>query len=186
MVHSGSVSLRSWRCEVKILLTEAQMFTSDPHNTLTSCSLQIEFSITKTMGSGGSTDNSGSGNTNCGNTNTGNIGGSNIEINFNKANRSFRSLPAQNIPWREVDWSDSALAELVTRVKTFKPKGASQLRVLLYGPAGSGKSAFVDSVAGAVDGQSVTLTEAGGTAFTSHTLKLKGDKDTRSQLCSTT
>ncbi|KAK7881964.1 hypothetical protein WMY93_028138 [Mugilogobius chulae] len=120
------------------------------------------------MGGGHSTDNSGSGNTNCGNTNTGNIGGSNIG-----------SLPAQNIPWREVDWSDSALAELVTRVKTFKPKGASQLRVLLYGPAGSGKSAFVDSVAGAVDGQSVTLTEAGGTAFTSHTLKLKGDKDTK-------
>ncbi|KAK7881960.1 hypothetical protein WMY93_028134 [Mugilogobius chulae] len=67
------------------------------------------------------------------------------------------------------------------------PGGASQLRVLLYGPAGSGKSAFVDSVAGAVDGQSVTLTEAGAqrfgrvsdsSSFTSHTLKLKGDEDT--------
>ncbi|XP_060716956.1 interferon-induced protein 44-like [Tachysurus vachellii] len=54
-----------------------------------------------------------------------------------------RSTPEFQRPWRSEEWRRKD--ELLTYVKDFNPS-SEVLRILLYGPVGSGKSSFINSV----------------------------------------
>ncbi|KAI9999679.1 hypothetical protein NQD34_018403 [Periophthalmus magnuspinnatus] len=58
-------------------------------------------------------------------------------------------------PWREIDWGQKD--NLLKFLKTYKPKGASHLRILLYGPVGAGESSFINSAASVIKGTLVNM-----------------------------
>lgn len=78
-------------------------------------------------------------------------------------------------PWREIEWGAK---NKLSKVRRYKPEGASHLRILLYGPVGAGKSSFVNTVAGVIKGQSVntaavsTSSESFTVHYRTHEIKM--------------
>uniref|UniRef100_A0A3B4A827 G domain-containing protein n=1 Tax=Periophthalmus magnuspinnatus TaxID=409849 RepID=A0A3B4A827_9GOBI len=85
-------------------------------------------------------------------------------------------------PWREIDWGQKD--NLLKFLKTYKPKGASHLRILLYGPVGAGKSSFINSAASVIKGTLVNMAGVEGSnmatqSFTFKTHKIRTDDGTK-------
>uniref|UniRef100_A0A8C9YTU4 G domain-containing protein n=1 Tax=Sander lucioperca TaxID=283035 RepID=A0A8C9YTU4_SANLU len=60
--------------------------------------------------------------------------------------------PLLSKPWREINWRDKQSA--LQSVKNYKPKtDGQQLRILLHGPVGAGKSSFINSVQSVLQGR---------------------------------
>ncbi|KAM3603187.1 uncharacterized protein V6R79_018002 [Siganus canaliculatus] len=78
------------------------------------------------------------------------------------------SPPLLQRPWRNLDWGQRQ-ADL-DYVKDFRPQDeAQQIRVLLYGPAGAGKSSFINSVHSVLHGRvyrQALEDNTGGKSFT--------------------
>ncbi|GAA6079935.1 interferon-induced protein 44-like [Tachysurus ichikawai] len=73
-------------------------------------------------------------------------------------------------PWTSEEWREKA--ELLTYVKDFNPS-TEVLRILLYGPVGSGKSCFINSVQRVLLGRNViSALESSALTGTSFTKKL--------------
>ncbi|XP_026861271.2 interferon-induced protein 44-like [Electrophorus electricus] len=61
------------------------------------------------------------------------------------------SVPGKSVekkPWRNILWTAERRAELMESVKTYKPliSTVKQLRILMIGPVGAGKSSFFNSI----------------------------------------
>lgn len=67
-------------------------------------------------------------------------------------------LPLFEREWRVIDWR--AKDTLLNFARTFKPEGASHVRVLLYGPVGVGKSTFINTVGKLIVGRNVNAAAA--------------------------
>uniref|UniRef100_A0A665TIT0 Interferon-induced protein 44-like n=1 Tax=Echeneis naucrates TaxID=173247 RepID=A0A665TIT0_ECHNA len=86
-------------------------------------------------------------------------------------------------PWREVNWSEEKQRDL-QYVKNYKPPTeGQQVRILLHGPAGSGKSSFINSVQSVLNDRMYRQALAdniSGSSFTKKytTYKVPKDKDT--------
>uniref|UniRef100_A0A672G510 G domain-containing protein n=1 Tax=Salarias fasciatus TaxID=181472 RepID=A0A672G510_SALFA len=73
----------------------------------------------------------------------------------NMSDADVFDLTALKQPWRDVPWGRRR--ENLQKVKDYKPHSEAQhLRVLLHGPAGSGKSSFINSVDSALRGKTTT------------------------------
>ncbi|XP_078131478.1 interferon-induced protein 44-like [Sander vitreus] len=60
-------------------------------------------------------------------------------------NSKSKESPFFNKPWREINWRDRQGA--LQYVKDYRPQtDGQQLRILLHGPVGTGKSSFINSV----------------------------------------
>ncbi|XP_041661258.1 interferon-induced protein 44-like [Cheilinus undulatus] len=71
--------------------------------------------------------------------------------------------PFLDRPWREINWRDKA--GVLQSVKDYRPNNEGQIiRILLYGPAGAGKTSFINSV------QSVLHGRMYAQAMTSHSI----------------
>lgn len=77
-------------------------------------------------------------------------------------------------PWRVVIWEPKRRLELMDSVKAYKPldSALSQVRVLLVGPVGAGKSSFFNSINSVFRGH-VTSQAMAGCAATSLTTKFR-------------
>ncbi|GLD56937.1 interferon-induced protein 44-like isoform X2 [Lates japonicus] len=63
-----------------------------------------------------------------------------------------KPAPLFSEPWRQIDWGDQRRD--LQFVKTYKPQTeGQQLRILLHGPAGAGKSSFINSVQSVLQGR---------------------------------
>ncbi|XP_035630978.1 interferon-induced protein 44-like [Oncorhynchus keta] len=95
-------------------------------------------------------------------------------------------------PWRELSWTEKERGSLRKNLVSFKPacQSLNQVRVLLMGPPGSGKSSFINSVRSVMFGR-VLLLPFIGTATKGFIKKLKsydirserGGKPTALTLC---
>ncbi|XP_042247248.1 interferon-induced protein 44-like isoform X1 [Thunnus maccoyii] len=73
-----------------------------------------------------------------------------------KGSKSPEPSPFLDTPWREINWSDKQSA--LQYVKNYKPHiEGRQLRILLHGPVGAGKSSFINSVKSVFRGKMCTL-----------------------------
>ncbi|XP_029986638.1 interferon-induced protein 44-like [Sphaeramia orbicularis] len=90
------------------------------------------------------------------------------------------SPPTSEDPWRKTDWTRKQKEDLQRFVRDYQPKGSKveQLRVLIYGPVGAGKSSFINSVITAIRGQSYirAAANAAETATKSFTVKYEAHK----------
>ncbi|KAM3620645.1 uncharacterized protein V6R79_026409 [Siganus canaliculatus] len=77
-------------------------------------------------------------------------------------------------PWRPVTWKPEKRQELMETIKSYKPtvSSVSQIRVLLIGPVGAGKSSFFNSVNSVFRGH-VTSQAISGSAATSLTTQFR-------------
>ncbi|KAG9262529.1 interferon-induced protein 44-like [Astyanax mexicanus] len=87
-------------------------------------------------------------------------------------------------PWRPVDWSNEERQRMLDEMRDFQVSTSkvSNLRILLHGPVGSGKSSFFNSVNTVFQGRNTCDAPANSTAGNSFTLqyktfKLKKDRD---------
>ncbi|XP_054871606.1 interferon-induced protein 44-like [Amphiprion ocellaris] len=73
--------------------------------------------------------------------------------------------PTFRTPWRKLEWRNTQYD--LQYVKDFKPErdAVRQLRVLLYGPVGAGKSSFINSVSSVVRGKIVNTALASATNY---------------------
>ncbi|XP_032396117.1 interferon-induced protein 44 [Etheostoma spectabile] len=68
--------------------------------------------------------------------------------------------PLLSVPWRTITWADKQSD--LQHVKNYKPQtDGQQLRILLYGSVGAGKSSFINSVTSVIKGQ---MSKRAGTA----------------------
>ncbi|XP_026861953.1 interferon-induced protein 44 [Electrophorus electricus] len=92
------------------------------------------------------------------------------------------STPSQEFdqPWRDVTWSKSEKEQLLQSLKKFQLQigNVSQLRIMLHGPIGSGKSSFFNSVNTAIQGCNMAdaLVDSTGGKSYSFTVKLEFHK----------
>ncbi|XP_031159779.1 interferon-induced protein 44-like isoform X1 [Sander lucioperca] len=77
-------------------------------------------------------------------------------------------------PWRTITWESEKKKELMETVKTYKPTVSSvpQVRVLLIGPVGAGKSSFFNSINSVFRGH-VTSQAIAGSSTTSLTTQFR-------------
>ncbi|XP_047442382.1 interferon-induced protein 44-like isoform X2 [Mugil cephalus] len=77
-------------------------------------------------------------------------------------------------PWRTMIWESKKRTELMESIKTYKPtvSSVSQVRVLLVGPVGAGKSSFFNSVNSVFRGH-VTSQAMSGSSDTSLTTQFR-------------
>ncbi|XP_036413687.1 interferon-induced protein 44-like [Colossoma macropomum] len=87
-------------------------------------------------------------------------------------------LPEFDTPWRPVEWSEDNKIKMLRSLKEFQlsTPDISQLRILLHGPIGAGKSSFINSVNTVLQGRNTTAaladSAAGGDSY-SFTVKFK-------------
>ncbi|XP_053193441.1 interferon-induced protein 44-like [Scomber japonicus] len=75
-------------------------------------------------------------------------------------------------PWREINWKDKQ--STLQYVKNYKPHiEGRQLRILLHGPVGTGKSSFINSVKSALQGKMCRLALVDNISHDSFTRKYK-------------
>ncbi|XP_036413173.1 interferon-induced protein 44-like [Colossoma macropomum] len=93
------------------------------------------------------------------------------------------ALPEFDKPWRAVAWSEANKQQMLRKLKEFQPSmpDVNQLKILLHGPIGTGKSSFINSVNTALQGRNIAaalVDSATGKSFTSkfkiHRLKKDG------------
>ncbi|XP_068445607.1 interferon-induced protein 44-like [Clinocottus analis] len=82
--------------------------------------------------------------------------------------------PELEKPWRTITWESEKRKELIESVKCYKPteSSVSQLRVLLIGPVGAGKSSFFNSINSVFRGH-VTNQAISGCSATSLTTQFR-------------
>ncbi|XP_028460526.1 interferon-induced protein 44 isoform X2 [Perca flavescens] len=62
--------------------------------------------------------------------------------------------PLFSEPWRTINWEDKQRQSDLQHVKDYKPQTVGQqLRILLHGPVGAGKSSFINSVLSVLHGR---------------------------------
>ncbi|XP_076839170.1 interferon-induced protein 44-like isoform X2 [Brachyhypopomus gauderio] len=79
-------------------------------------------------------------------------------------------------PWRPVTWNDERNKDqMLDKLKKFQPGSAdvSQLRILVNGPVGAGKSSFITSINNALQGYNTAAALASSLSDSSFTLKYK-------------
>ncbi|KAF5888825.1 interferon-induced protein 44-like, partial [Clarias magur] len=85
--------------------------------------------------------------------------------------------PDFDAPWRPVTWSEDTKGQMLNTVKNFQLRAAdvTELKILLHGPIGAGKSTFVNSINSVLQGRNTSIALADSTAGPSQsfTLKLK-------------
>ncbi|KAG7315527.1 hypothetical protein KOW79_020393 [Hemibagrus wyckioides] len=91
--------------------------------------------------------------------------------------------PVFDQPWRSVTWSESNRKEMLRKLKGFQPGTTEvhELKILLHGPVGAGKSSFINSVNTVLQGHNTSTAlanSAAGKSFTKefnyHRLKKDG------------
>ncbi|XP_038583574.1 interferon-induced protein 44-like [Micropterus salmoides] len=86
-----------------------------------------------------------------------------------KSNAS-KTSPLLNEPWRTINWGDKQ--SNLQYVKNYKPHdGGQQLRILLHGSVGAGKSSFINSFQSLLHGRMYTLALADNISHDSFTRK---------------
>uniref|UniRef100_A0A672G6Q7 Interferon-induced protein 44-like n=1 Tax=Salarias fasciatus TaxID=181472 RepID=A0A672G6Q7_SALFA len=77
-------------------------------------------------------------------------------------------------PWRTIVWESEKRKELIERIQAYKPliSSVSQVRVLLVGPVGAGKSSFFNSINSVFKGH-ITSQAISGCAATSLTTQFR-------------
>ncbi|KAF1377040.1 hypothetical protein PFLUV_G00217750 [Perca fluviatilis] len=94
--------------------------------------------------------------------------------------------PLVSKPWRTIDWEDKQRD--LQYVKDYKPQtDRQQLRILLHGPVGAGKSSFINSVQSVVEGRMSKKAEVANISGYTHTKKYKTykiQKDGQNTFCS--
>lgn len=89
--------------------------------------------------------------------------------------------PTLSKPWRTINWREKN-ADLQF-MKDYSPLGGQHIRILLYGPVGSGKSSFINSVQSVLHGRMYTQALATSTSqgcFTKEYTTYKIQKDANS------
>lgn len=87
------------------------------------------------------------------------------------------SSPLLRTYWRAIDWTTKDA--LHNDVISYKPEGASHVRILLYGPVRAGKSSFINSAGHAILGRNVNVAAGDAThADKSYTIKFQTHKFT--------
>uniref|UniRef100_A0A671VAG5 Interferon-induced protein 44-like n=1 Tax=Sparus aurata TaxID=8175 RepID=A0A671VAG5_SPAAU len=83
-------------------------------------------------------------------------------------------IPEFEKPWRPVVWENETRTELMESIKSYKPtvSSVSQIRVLLIGPVGAGKSSFFNSINSVFRGH-VTSQAISGSSTTSLTTQFR-------------
>ncbi|XP_076580974.1 interferon-induced protein 44-like [Chaetodon auriga] len=103
-------------------------------------------------------------------------------------------MPEYENPWRLVVWENEKRMELMESIKSYKPtiNSVSQVRVLLIGPVGAGKSSFFNSINSVFRGHVTSQAIAGCSAtslttqFRTYSLKAgRGGKPLPIILCDT-
>ncbi|KAM9454567.1 interferon-induced protein 44-like isoform 2-T7 [Clarias gariepinus] len=88
--------------------------------------------------------------------------------------------PEFDAPWRTVTWSEGNRRQMLNTVKNFRPgtTEVSELKILLHGPIGAGKSTFVNSINTVLQGRNIAIALADSSAGPSQsfTLKLKNHR----------
>ncbi|XP_067428583.1 interferon-induced protein 44-like [Thunnus thynnus] len=97
-----------------------------------------------------------------------------------EGSKSPEPPPFLDTPWREINWSDKKSA--LQYVKNYKPHiEGRQLRILLHGPVGAGKSSFINSVKSIFRGKMCSLAlvdNTSGDSFTKTYTTYKIEKET--------
>ncbi|KAF1377035.1 hypothetical protein PFLUV_G00217700 [Perca fluviatilis] len=92
--------------------------------------------------------------------------------------------PIFSKPWRTITWADKQRQSDLQYVKDYKPQtDGQQLRILLHGPVGAGKSSFINSVQSVLHGRMSThalVDNTSGSCFTKKytTHKIQKDQQT--------
>ncbi|KAM9454561.1 interferon-induced protein 44-like isoform 1-T6 [Clarias gariepinus] len=81
-------------------------------------------------------------------------------------------------PWRPVTWSENNKSEMLRKLKNFQPGAPEvrELKILLHGPVGAGKSSFINSVNTVLQGYNTTAALANSAAGKSFTIEFKYHK----------
>ncbi|KAM8725865.1 interferon-induced protein 44-like [Acanthopagrus schlegelii] len=88
----------------------------------------------------------------------------------NSKSRASKPPPLLSKPWREINWSDKE--STLQFVKNYKPHvEGQQIRILLHGPAGAGKSSFINSVQSVLRGRMYTQALEDNIGYDSFTKK---------------
>ncbi|XP_067428586.1 interferon-induced protein 44-like isoform X1 [Thunnus thynnus] len=97
-----------------------------------------------------------------------------------KGSKSPTPSPFLDTPWREINWNNKKSA--LQYVKNYKPHiEGRQLRILLHGPVGAGKSSFINSVKSVFRGRMCALALVDNTSagcFTNTYTTYKIEKET--------
>ncbi|XP_036413750.1 interferon-induced protein 44-like [Colossoma macropomum] len=85
------------------------------------------------------------------------------------------SLEEFDKPWRAVMWSEANKQQMLRKLMEFQPSmpDVNQLRVLLHGPIGTGKSSFINSVNTVLQGRNTTAALVDSATGKSFTTKFK-------------
>ncbi|XP_060716913.1 interferon-induced protein 44 [Tachysurus vachellii] len=86
--------------------------------------------------------------------------------------------PVFDQPWRSVTWRESDKKEMLRKLKEFQPGTAEvrELKILLHGPVGAGKSSFINSVNTVLQGYNTTTALANSAAGKSFTKEFKNHR----------